>query len=601
LNGKTAPFTGLAAALAAGYAALCDQADLLDAINVFPVADGDTGANLRASLKPLAELSAFGRDETLAGALMRSACGNSGNIAAAFFSELARAETAGDLPELVEKGAAKAAQAVAEPKAGTMLDVFAALAALLRDVPLDASHCPALLAALADNICNGAMLLPQLRAAKVADAGAVAMYIFFTGFFRDLTGDASAEMPLAAAFPGLLQVADNYQPELEKGYCIDALLDTGGALPQPEALAALGDSLVALPEGNRLKLHVHSDDPAALRARLAPMGTIVSWVDSPLSGRLSDESSSPSSSPASVRVITDAAGSLPRSLAEREGIILFDSMIVMAGQAYVEGEVLPAELYRRMRAGEKVGTAQAAWLEWEKRLAECRRAGPSLYLAVGSAYTSNYSMACQWQKNNPEGSPLMVVDSGAASGRLALIAVFTARQAARGGGIWSLAEYAVLCGACCQEFLFIDTLTFLAAGGRVSKARGFFGNALGLKPIISPMPDGVRRLGLVRGRDGQLAFLKTRLAEYFTQQFAELPVAASGAAQPLVLLQYTDNQDWLTATLPPLIKSFCPSAEIDIVPLSLTTGAHVGPGSWSVALGYPPAEPPVEPLMAGRS
>ncbi|HBT97389.1 MAG TPA: B12-binding domain-containing radical SAM protein, partial [Desulfobulbaceae bacterium] len=127
-----------------------------------------------------------------------------------------------------------------------------------------------------------------------------------------------------------------------------------------------------------------------------------------------------------------------------------------------------------------------------------------------------------------------------------------------------------------------DTLTFLAAGGRVSKTGEFFAGILGLKPIISPMPDGVRKLGLVRNRGGQLAFLKARLASSGPPE--------DKLATPLILLQYTDNQDWLTATLPDVVRSFYPQAEIHIVPLSLTTGAHLGPGSWSVAIGYPPAE-----------
>lgn len=625
MNGRT---SSVAAALAAGYAALASQANLLDAINVFPVADGDTGANLRASLKPLEEPHKFDSKGARIEALIRSACGNSGNIAAAFFSELAQAETADELREQAENGAVKARQAVAEPKAGTMLDVFALFPALLRDNPLDAAHCPALLAALANKICEGAVLLPQLRAAGVADAGAVAMYIFFTGFFRNLTGDASAEMPLAVAFPDLLQVADSYQPATATGFCIDALLDASDSLLAPEALAALGDSLVMLPEGNRLKLHVHSDDPAALKVRLGQMCKIVSWTESPLTGSLHSPLNSPLNSPPSgplhglphdlpsglpsdlpsgplagplsggedsslsnpapVRVITDAAGSLPRSLAEKEDIILFESLIVMAGQAYAEGEVAPTELYQRMRMDEKVSTAQAARVDWEERLIKCRRTGPSLYLAVGSAYTGNYAAAIAWQKKNPAGtgagSALMIVDSGAASGRLALMAIFTARYAAQAASVESVAAYARLCDASCHEFLFIDTLRFLVAGGRVSKAGGFFGNVFNLKPIISPMPDGVRKLGLVRSRDGQLVFLKARLTERRTKE--------EETRQPLVLLQYTDNEEWLRATLPPLIKSFYPRAEIHIVPLSLTTGAHVGPGSWSVALGCPPPASP---------
>ena len=69
----------LAESFAAGYACLGGRADLLDRINVFPLADGDTGANLRVSLAPLRGL---GQDRTATAArLVRTAMGNSGNIA----------------------------------------------------------------------------------------------------------------------------------------------------------------------------------------------------------------------------------------------------------------------------------------------------------------------------------------------------------------------------------------------------------------------------------------------------------------------------------------------------------------------------------------
>jgi DegV family protein with EDD domain len=565
----------LYASLAAGYTTLAARTELLDAINVFPVADGDTGANLRASLAPLA---GHAGDKTgLAAALLRSACGNSGNIAAAFFSEFAQAQGA-DLAIRAESGARQARRAVAEPKAGTMLDIFATLPELLRKNSLDAACCPALLASLAEKVRQGTALLPELRAAGVADAGAVAMYIFFAGFFRHLTGDASDETPLAATFAGLLAVADDYTPAPASGFCVDVLLETTGGQPAPESLAGLGDSLVMLPEANALKLHVHSDNPAALRARLGGMGRIVSWSDSPLATG-GDDASSSGLRP--VRVITDAAGSLSRHLAAQENITLLDSLIVIDGKAYSETEVVPAELYRRMRGGGKVGTAQAARAEREEMLAAlCEEGGHFLYLAVGSAYTGNYLAAADWQRTNPLGALLTVIDSGAASGRLAVIALLAARYAGRGAAAGekpeNIARYAERCRESCREFLFIDTLSFLAAGGRISKTGEFLGTFFGLKPIISPMPTGVRKLGVVRSRDGQLAFLKARLA------------GAKEPGQSLVLLQYTDNKDWLAETLPPVICSLLPEAEIHILPLSLTTGAHVGPGSWSVAVGYQP-------------
>ena len=68
----------------AGYERMAAWCDLLDEINVFPVADADTGRNLRISLNPLKQIDVPA--EEMARRLLRAATGNSGNIAAAFFS-----------------------------------------------------------------------------------------------------------------------------------------------------------------------------------------------------------------------------------------------------------------------------------------------------------------------------------------------------------------------------------------------------------------------------------------------------------------------------------------------------------------------------------
>ena len=84
-------------ALMAGCERVAAWADLLDEINVFPVADGDTGRNLKISLSPLGV--ANGGSSVLSQALIQSATGNSGNIAAAFFSRfVSEAENDGRIP-----------------------------------------------------------------------------------------------------------------------------------------------------------------------------------------------------------------------------------------------------------------------------------------------------------------------------------------------------------------------------------------------------------------------------------------------------------------------------------------------------------------------
>jgi dihydroxyacetone kinase-like predicted kinase len=121
-------------ALIAGFERVAAWADLLDEINVFPVADGDTGRNLVFSLSPLRQ-AAQGRERIIR-ELLLSARGNSGNIAARFFSGLLMADSARDLAVAVRQGRDRAWQAVHDPKPGTMLTVFDALAEAVEESPV---------------------------------------------------------------------------------------------------------------------------------------------------------------------------------------------------------------------------------------------------------------------------------------------------------------------------------------------------------------------------------------------------------------------------------------------------------------------------------
>ena len=102
-----------------GYERMAAWSDLLDQINVFPVADADTGRNLKISLAPLRQLDA--QPKLVPAHLVRMATGNSGNIAAAFFYELLGVERASQLPGAIQRGMRKARQAVTDPQPGTML------------------------------------------------------------------------------------------------------------------------------------------------------------------------------------------------------------------------------------------------------------------------------------------------------------------------------------------------------------------------------------------------------------------------------------------------------------------------------------------------
>lgn len=565
-------------ALAAGYGCLVAWSELLDDINVFPVADGDTGANLRISLAPLRNPEVD--RNSLGERLMRAATGNSGNIAAPFFQEFCLADTMADLAERAASGSMLARRALVQPREGTMLTLFDRLALALAGANPGQLDSGPLLDQLRQAVSATPTLLPELKQAGVVDSGALAMYIFFEGFFRQLLQEPPARLSVLELFAGSLRISTDYHAQAPSGSCIDVELEQGTEdhAELRQALAGLGDSLVLVDDHQRLKIHIHTRHPQLLRDHLEASGRVVRWQDSPLLQRPHDDG--PTQPPSPLHLITDAAGSLPRPVARRLGISLLDSYIVIGDRSVPESFCDPAEIYQLMRQGTKVSTAQAGNFERHQHYRSiCSQHGPSLYLTVGSHFTGNHGAACAWRESDPLGRLLRVLDSGAASGRLAAIAIAVARRARSCSSAEEVLAIAQSMLDRCQEWVFINELKYLVAGGRVSRASGFFGDLLTMKPVITPTSSGVKKLGVVRSRQAQVQFAMDHLRQQWPEDRA-----------PLLLLQYSDNQQWLEEELEPLLRRLLPAAEILVVPLSLTSGVHMGPGTWSLAVAPPLGE-----------
>jgi uncharacterized protein len=557
-------------AFAAGYDSLSAWADLLDRINVFPVADGDTGANLRVSLAPLRDCS---QDDTeIPDQLARCAVGNSGNIAAAFFQEFCRAQGFGDLAGNAARGRKKAWQALANPRAGTMLNVFDCLVPPLADKKDPRHLYPLLCREMQEAVLATSAILQELREAGVVDSGALGMYVFFESFFRQLAGKSTEPASVLELFPGKLAISPTFQAKHSDSYCVNALIRAGDQAGAEKYLAGLGESVVMLPAESGIKVHIHTADRQQLRTQLSSLGEIIHWSDEAIDdGAIAGLADSGHKQ--AVHIMTDAAGSMTREMARQHCITLLDSYILAGNIGRPESLCSPAEIYSLMRAGTKVGTAQASTFERHQSYRNvCRRFGKTLYLCVGSAFTGNYDIAVSWKEKNDPDNLLAVVDTGAASGRLGLIALLSARYAERAAGADDVFRFARKIMADCREYVFIDELQYLVAGGRVSRAGGFFADLLHMKPVITPTSEGVRKAGVVRSRQGQLSFALERLGKGFP-----------AAARPVIMLQYSDNKNWVAEMVLPRVREMLPDAEILLTPLSLTSGVHMGPGTWSMA------------------
>ncbi|HPJ95851.1 MAG TPA: DegV family protein [Syntrophales bacterium] len=555
-------------ALVSGCESLTAGADLLDRINVFPIADGDTGRNLVISLSPLRRMGRNIHD--LKKDLLLSARGNSGNIAAPFFQAFIEGDTRETLSGAIRKGRDQAWQAVPDPRPGTMLTFLDALADLFHDPQSFQSH-PECLHRLQNTVRLTVNQQPKLRQAGVVDAGALGLYLFFEGFLSTFTGFALIMSPVTATFGNLVRLSSAYRNEPENGYCVDTILKTGADREQVEALlASLGESVVVARGRNCLKVHFHTDNREASRTRLSPLGEILGWEEDDLFRQTLVFNRPRKRGP--IHIMTDAAGSLTREEAKDWDITLLDSYITIGDQSLPETYVTPEALYKAMRSGIRPSTSQASVFERHRHYANVMATYERvLYLCVGSAYTGNHQIAMGWKKDHDPDNRLTIIDTGAASGRLAVLVLATAALAEKAHREEDVIAFARNAIQLAEEYIFLDRLEYLAAGGRLSKTGAFFGDMLGMKPVVTPMADGARKAGLCRNRKDQEAFALKALSKSIEPD-----------TKALIMLEYSDDPVWVER-FADQVKILYAQAQIIVHPLSLTSGAHMGPGTWAVA------------------
>ncbi len=556
-----------------GYERLVSWTDLLDRINVFPVADSDTGCNLKISLAPLRQFN--GERAHIMDRLLVSATGNSGNIAVRFFSGFLTAESSKNLLHAAKAGRDHAWQAIGDPKQGTILTVFDELARALEIEPVNENRksVSGIINRLQEAVSATSELLPDLRRAGVVDAGALGMFIYLEGFFNRLVNQTDSFRPITEIFKGKLRISSSFKAESVNSYCVDTLLRVDSQSKDTvKQLSSYGESVVAVPDRSFLKIHLHTDDPQAVRNKLESLGDIVQWSDDHMGTSVTAFASHRPLHQA-VHIMTDAAGSVTRETARELGMTLLDSYIIVGDESLPETLCAPTELYSLMRKKTKVSTAQASMFErsqcYQSILEQHQRV---LYLCVGSVFTGNYDAVMAWKTENDPDDRLAVIDSGAASGRLGMAAIATAQYSNRAADADSVIRFAKEAVNKCEEYVFLDRLEYLVSGGRLSKTGGFFGDLLHLKPVISPTAHGARKVGVVRDRGGQLEFALQQLKKRVGDNSA-----------PFIMIEYSDNREWVSDTAKKEIRENYPLAKIMLQPLSLTSGVHMGPGTWAVA------------------
>lgn len=282
----------------AGANELTANKQLVDAMNVFPVPDGDTGTNM--SLTVLAAARESEKSNSLrvdevsklaAGGALRGARGNSGVITSQLFRGFSKGlegleeACVTDLALALDKGVLTAYKAVMKPKEGTILTVARACAEAGAKLALQTDDIEVFLKGIIayghEVLAKTPEMLPVLKQAGVVDAGGRGLLYILEGALKHINDEG----PVSIAEPtkseavdfGALASIDNV--DITFGYCTEFFInihqaDDATVQKLKTYLGTIGDSIVCVNDDEVIKIHVHTDHPGLALEKALSIGSL---------------------------------------------------------------------------------------------------------------------------------------------------------------------------------------------------------------------------------------------------------------------------------------------------------------------------------------
>ena len=271
---------------------LLEESDFVNALNVFPVPDGDTGTNMsmtfKAAVKEIENLNSESIGETskkLAKGALMGARGNSGVILSQILRGISKGlegKTSVDSVEFANafvEGSKAAYKAVMKPTEGTILSVIRAasegavksnktdIVELLGEIVVEAK-------VMLDKTPD---LLPALKKAKVVDSGGMGLYIILQGMYDALKDGIKAEIKDISAKGSAGASAEAIEDiDIKFGYCTEFIIlgDASKAKAFQDEIESLGDSMIVVGYDDVIKVHIHTNDPGLVLSKAVAVGEL---------------------------------------------------------------------------------------------------------------------------------------------------------------------------------------------------------------------------------------------------------------------------------------------------------------------------------------
>ncbi|WP_440224076.1 DegV family protein [Dokdonella sp. MW10] len=469
----------------AGIARVLAERDALDRINVFPVADGDTGTNLgftlaavRDALRSWHSAHAGRVLARAAGEAIDGARGNSGAILAQFLQGLREpledeaTLTPSTLAAAATHAAAQARLAVAEPREGTLLSVIDAFATALRGavdagvvdlgVGLAGAH-----AAARDALDRTPDQLAVLRKAGVVDAGARGFVLLVEGVLdllrRGRIALRGAGRGMAASAGVVAASPEAASPERWCTECIVSGVHVDREAVRTALSGVAGSSLVVAGTREKLRVHMHVDDPAMLFDALAAFGQVGS--------RKADDMHAQQRSATATRgvaVVIDSAADIPAAAFDDLPLHMVPVRVNAGPHDYLDKVSLSPAAFHALVASSPhpVRTSQPPVGDF-RRLFEFLLSHHDDVVYVGLSRALSGTLQAGESAASVHAARVRVVDTGNVSGGQGLLALHAAERAAAGDGAEAIAEALRDLRERTATFCYVRDLSPAVRGGRI--------------------------------------------------------------------------------------------------------------------------------------
>ena len=279
-------------------------------------------------------------------------------------------------------------------------------------------------------------------------------------------------------------------------------------------------------------------------------------------------------------VVTGSAAQVPPEIASQLGIVILPLVIIVEGKEYLDGiDLFPGELYQKMRtqkieiktAAPSVGQYYACF----KRIID-QQESDVLCISLSGKLSSDYTAAVDAAKMLSGEYPrnkVTVIDSLRAAAPQGLLAVEAAKRLRAGETIEDVVQYLMDARHRSGLIAALDSLDYLAQGGRIGKAAYLVGSVLQIVPILTIDDEGiVAPSTIIRKKEKIIPGILSILAKE-TPGFTKLGLSVMHA-------DAVEEAEVLRQSL----KELYPTLDIPIGEFTPVMGAHAGPGL--IGLGY---------------